>query len=79
MDLSLIISSRRAEALERVRQECKTGAGRIEILPVDLSDPHEVEEASGKAMKLFGRIDILINNGGISQRSLASSQFISPH
>ena len=35
------------------------------ILPLDLSDPGACSSAPEKALKLFGRVDILINNAGM--------------
>ncbi len=40
------------------------------VLVLDLADPESVASATKKALKMFGRIDILINNGGVSCRSL---------
>lgn len=68
----LILSARRVEALERVKKACgEVAQSRIELLPFDLSKPETLSSVVNKALELFGRIDILINNGGISQRSLA--------
>ncbi len=65
----LILSARRKEELERVRSSC-LHQDNIKIVPLDLTDfsglPHKVEEAK----ECFGTIDLLINNGGVSQRSL---------
>ena len=65
----LILSARRKAELERVRNSC-LNSNKIEIVPLDLTDfsdlPNKVEEA----MQCFGTIDLLINNGGVSQRSL---------
>lgn len=72
----LIISSRRKEELERVKRECGTNGEKIVILPIDLSIPRQVEKISEEALKIFEKIDILINNGGISQRSLATETSI---
>jgi dehydrogenase/reductase SDR family member 7B len=70
-DAKLIISSRRKEELERVKRECGLDEKKIAILTVDLSIPEQVEKTAEDALKIFGQIDILINNGGVSQRSLA--------
>jgi len=64
----LILSSRRQEALEQVRLQCKNPEN-IQILPLDLADTNSLKTIAEKAIPLFGKIDILINNGGISQRS----------
>ncbi len=68
----LIISARRKDELERVKGNCPSAAQRfIRILPLDLSEPSTLKLSVEVAIQLFGHIDILINNGGISQRSLA--------
>jgi short-subunit dehydrogenase len=68
----LIISARRKEELERVKGNCNAEAQPfIRILPLDLSEPSTLKLHTEAAIQLFGHVDILINNGGISQRSLA--------
>lgn len=68
----LIISARRKEELERVKGNCPGIAQvNVRILPLDLSEPSTLKLHTEAAIQLFGHIDILINNGGISQRSLA--------
>lgn len=69
-DAKLIISSRNIKKLEEVRMLCKTPEN-VKILQVDLDDYHNLEKLVQEAISLFGSIDILINNGGISQRALA--------
>jgi len=65
----LILSARRKAELERVRNSC-LNSNNIKIVPLDLTDfsdlPNKVEEAK----QCFGTIDLLVNNGGVSQRSL---------
>jgi short-subunit dehydrogenase len=75
-DAKLIISSNRTDELERVKNECGVQGDKIVILPVDLSIPSDVEKAADDAVKIHGHIDILFNNGGISQRSLATETSI---
>ncbi len=69
----LILSARRAPELERVKKACVArGAGDddVFVLTLDVTDeaamPAKVSEADAK----WGRIDMLFNNAGISQRSL---------
>ncbi|MBX2915643.1 MAG: SDR family oxidoreductase [Cyclobacteriaceae bacterium] len=67
----LILSARRKEELERVKGNCPIATqAHIKILPVDLSKPDTHKLSAEAAIQLFGQVDILINNGGISQRSL---------
>lgn len=68
----LIISSRRKEELERVKGNCIAEAQpNIRVLPLDLAQSTTLALSAEAAIQLFGHVDILINNGGISQRSLA--------
>jgi short-subunit dehydrogenase len=68
----LIISARRKEELERVKGNCPGLAQvNVRILPLDLNEPSTLQLHTEAAIQFFGHIDILINNGGISQRSLA--------
>ncbi len=66
----LIISARRLDDLERVRQKTKNPAS-VDILPFDLSSQASVEEAIHTCFGRHSRIDMLFNNGGISQRAEA--------
>ncbi|TAI48649.1 SDR family oxidoreductase [Flagellimonas allohymeniacidonis] len=66
---NLIISSRNAEELEKVKALCEP-RGNIEVLTMDLSRHNEMKELIQKAISLFGGVDVLINNAGVSQRSL---------
>ncbi|RSK38671.1 SDR family oxidoreductase [Mangrovimonas spongiae] len=65
----LILSSRRQDGLEHVKEQCNKNEN-IAILPFDLQDYNNMNFVVEKALNCFGSIDILINNGGISQRSL---------
>ncbi|NOT74257.1 MAG: SDR family oxidoreductase [Cyclobacteriaceae bacterium] len=71
-NVKLILSARRKEELERVKGNCNPAAQpNIRILPLDLSETSVLSLTTQVAIQLFGHVDVLINNGGISQRSLA--------
>ena len=67
-DCKLILSSRRKDILEQVRTQCKTPA-LAHVLPLDLANTDVMPDLVKEAISAFGPIDILVNNGGISQRS----------
>lgn len=66
----LILSSRRKDELERVKASLGLPPENVYVLPLDLSDPSSLESKAKEALGAFGKVDILINNGGVSQRAL---------
>lgn len=67
----LILSARREDELQRVGALTRLPDLDIMILPFDLSDTSKASGLAAQVMNKFGRIDILINNGGQSQREEA--------
>lgn len=67
----LILSARRRVELERVMSSCEGSVENIKILPLDVAQRSSLRLITAAAIQLFGHVDILINNAGISQRSLA--------
>lgn len=65
----LILSGRNIAELERVARAC--GEGKCLILPFDTRDYAAIPALVTQAIAWAGRIDCLVNNAGISQRSLA--------
>ncbi|MDO6602707.1 SDR family oxidoreductase [Arenibacter palladensis] len=65
----LIISSRKLKDLQQVKTRCPK-SDLISLLPLDLMDKDTMTEKVTVAMSFYGSIDLLINNAGISQRSL---------
>jgi len=69
----LILSARREAELNRVKENCvRNGAiaSDVLVLPLDVTDEASMPEVVAKAKAFTGRIDMLFNNAGISQRSL---------
>ena len=65
----LVLSSRREQELKNVAEKC---ASDVLILPLDLSNSSNFKDLTQQVLEHFGSIDVLINNGGISQRSEAA-------
>lgn len=64
----LVLSARRREELERVAAACSTKD--VLIHPLDLGSGSTFENDVAQVLERFGRIDVVIHNGGISQRAL---------
>ena len=64
----LIISARNEAALQAIKTNYPSAL--IEVLPFDLLDFDTTPAVVAKAISFYGKVDVLVNNGGISQRSL---------
>ena len=68
----LVLSARREPELRRVQADCGSEgapAERFLVLPLDVVDYDALPAAVAAVLARFSRIDMLINNAGISQRS----------
>jgi len=66
---NLILSSRREESLQEVKKSLGEDTSNVKIVTLDLTNTDSFPEKTKEAFAAFGQIDVLINNGGISQRS----------
>lgn len=64
----VILSARNVEKLQQLSNEL--AGTQHKVIPLDLSQPEQVLEYVTKNINDIGKVDILINNGGVSQRSL---------
>ncbi|MGZ3864654.1 MAG: SDR family oxidoreductase [Bacteroidia bacterium] len=67
----IVLSSRNENSLKQVAEKCGLKPDNYLIIPFDLSDTSKADEYVKQIVHKFSRIDFLINNGGISQRSEA--------
>ncbi len=66
---TVIISSNDLPGLERVRNACEGHTSNIFCVPFDLSETSSISSLADKQVTAYGRIDFLLNIGGISQRA----------
>ncbi|MEX0721549.1 MAG: SDR family oxidoreductase [Balneolaceae bacterium] len=74
---NLILSSRRKQALQEVKDNLVGDTASVKILPLDLAEGESLPGKAKEALAAFGSIDVLINNGGISQRATVMESDIS--
>jgi short-subunit dehydrogenase len=65
----LVLSSRREDELRRVATACPGVP--VHIVPLDLARPETMVDAAQRATALAGTIDVMVHNGGLSQRATA--------
>lgn len=68
---TVVISGTRADALQETADEIKNNGGHSHGLICNLSDAGSVEELFPKAEALCEKIDIVVNNAGITRDGLA--------
>ncbi|MDG1433992.1 MAG: SDR family oxidoreductase [Saprospiraceae bacterium] len=66
----IVLSARRAEVLKAVAGKCEELGVECLVLPMDVTNYDVIEENVDIVLNKFGKIDVLINNAGISQRGL---------
>ncbi|WP_410210903.1 SDR family NAD(P)-dependent oxidoreductase [Aquirhabdus sp.] len=70
---NVVLSARRLDELERVKVACEeVGLGQFLAVALDVTDDVACDQAYFDISKQMGKVDWLINNAGISQRSLIS-------
>jgi len=68
-DARVLASSNDPSGLDRVRKNCGNKSEMVTCVPFDLSDMTGIEQIAEQQVHSFGRIDYLLNIGGISQRA----------
>lgn len=66
----LILTARRKDVLEAVQKDCLKYTQHCHIIPFDLSKTDQIQGLADAAIAIYGYVDVLINNAGVSQRSL---------
>lgn len=67
----LVLSARNDADLQRVADDLDglKGPGEIFVMPFDVTDQAAVSAAAGSVLDRFGRVDVLLNNAGLTQRA----------
>lgn len=73
----VIISARRTDELARVSKQANGGS--VYVLPLDLALPDTFAAKTDEAIRAFGQVDVLVHNGGISQRSWVAETGMDVH
>jgi NAD(P)-dependent dehydrogenase (short-subunit alcohol dehydrogenase family) len=63
---TVVIAGRTVSSLEKTCAEISDAGGKAAFVQIDVSDEQQVIRLVEETVRLFGRIDILINNSGIA-------------
>ena len=73
---SLVLTARSADLLEGVADTCRTSGANVTVVAGDVSIEDDVRRVVDTAVERHGRIDVLINNAGVSDlRGIAPEHF----
>jgi 3-oxoacyl-[acyl-carrier protein] reductase len=67
----IVVASPEVENNELVAGEIRSGGGEAMTLNLDISSPESVKEGFGQVLAAKGRVDVLVNNAGITRDGLA--------
>ena len=67
----IVVASPEVENNELVAGEIRAGGGEAMTLNLDIGSPESVKEGFGQVLAAKGRVDVLINNAGITRDGLA--------
>ena len=67
----VVLAARSLEKLEETAAAIQAAGGEPFVIEIDLSNRDSIASAIAKAAKEFGRIDVLVNNAGITKDGLA--------
>lgn len=68
--VKVVCAARNSARLDSLVDEIRTNGGEAVSQPTDITDPKQCHGMVERALGEYGRLDILINNAGISMRAL---------
>jgi NAD(P)-dependent dehydrogenase (short-subunit alcohol dehydrogenase family) len=76
---SVVLAGRRKDALEAAAAEAKRMNSPALAIPTDVRDPGSVRALFAKTKEVFGRLDLLFNNAGISDPAVPLEELTYEH
>ena len=66
----LVLGARRVERLGQTAELVEKSGGRVRTHQTDVADPEQCQQLVDTAMAEFGRVDVLVNNAGVTKDGL---------
>ena len=62
---AVVLGARRTDRLEQIAAEIRAAGGKVEVIATDVTDKAQVQALIDTGVRIFGRVDVLINNAGL--------------
>ncbi len=62
---AVVLGARRTDKLEQIAADIRAGGGKAEVVATDVTSKAQVQALIDTAVRVFGRVDVLINNAGL--------------
>ncbi|WP_322092565.1 SDR family oxidoreductase [Paraburkholderia bannensis] len=62
---SVVLGARRVEMMNALAGEIRAAGGKVEVVATDVTKAEDVQNLIDTAVKVFGRLDVLVNNAGL--------------
>ncbi|HXE50147.1 MAG TPA: SDR family oxidoreductase [Ramlibacter sp.] len=69
-EAALVLAARNRDKLEAVAAQCRALGAQCQVAPANVSEEAQCRALIEGAVQAFGRIDVLINNAGVSAHAL---------
>lgn len=67
---ALVLAARNGDKLEAVAKDCRAAGAQAECVMTDVGQEAQCRHLVEKSVQVFGRIDTLVNNAGVSAQAL---------
>ncbi len=61
----VMLGARRLDRLEAIAKDIRADGGKADVLATDVSQADQVKALVNKAVEVFGRVDVMVNNAGL--------------
>jgi NADP-dependent 3-hydroxy acid dehydrogenase YdfG len=62
---AVVLGARRTDKLELIAADIRAAGGKAEVLSTDVTSKEQVQALIDTGVRVFGRVDVLINNAGL--------------
>ncbi|MFF0816294.1 SDR family NAD(P)-dependent oxidoreductase [Rhodococcus sp. NPDC003318] len=70
----VVVAARRRDRLEQVAETVTAVGRRCLVVPTDVTDPDQCDALANATMAEFGRLDVLVNNAGVTHAAPATRE-----